>query len=49
MEHAMLSTVWKSCVCCVLWCICKYGVGTVTYVEGNINWDKYIDILDNTL
>ena len=19
------------------------------YVEGNINWDKYIDILDNTL
>ena len=29
--------------------ICKYGVGTITDIEGNINSAKYIDILDNNL
>ena len=31
----------------VLVCICKDGVGTITDVEGNINWAKYVDIFDN--
>jgi hypothetical protein len=33
----------------VLGCICKDGVGTITYVEGNINSAKCVDILDNNL
>jgi hypothetical protein len=31
----------------VLVCICKDGVGTITDVEGNINWAMYVDIFDN--
>jgi hypothetical protein len=33
----------------VLGCICKDGVGTIIYVEGNINSAKCVDILDNNL
>jgi hypothetical protein len=30
-------------------CICYNGVGTLTKVEGNINADKYISILENNI
>ena len=30
-------------------CLCFHGVGTLCQVEGNINSDKYIDILDTNL
>ena len=30
-------------------CICYYGVGTLTHVEGNINAMKYITIVDSNL
>ena len=30
-------------------CICYNGIGTLTKVEGNINADKYISILENNI
>jgi hypothetical protein len=30
-------------------CICYNGVGTLTKVEGNINADKYISILEDNI
>lgn len=30
-------------------CVCYNGVGTLTSVDGNINTDKYIEILDQNL
>ena len=34
----------------MIWeCICYYGVGTLTSVNGNINSQKYIEILENNL
>ena len=33
----------------VLGCMCFAGVGTLTHVEGNINAQKYINIIYNNL
>lgn len=34
----------------MIWgCICYDGIGTLTSVNGNINSEKYIDILENNL
>ena len=30
-------------------CMCFNGVGTLTRVEGNINAEKYINMIDNNL
>ena len=32
-----------------LGCICIAGIGTLTYVAGNINSAKYIDIFDHNI
>lgn len=40
----------KSKLSVMIWgCICYDGVGTLTSVNGNINSEKYIDILENNL
>ena len=45
-----MDVVMAALVCLMFWdvqCICKDEVGSITEVEGNINSDKCIDILDN--
>lgn len=40
----------KRCISLMVWgCVCDHGVGTLIPVEGNINGEKYIDIVDNNL